>query len=417
MCRSVRDRRRSDSRPQAQPSVLTSNYSVAGGGGGGKHASDRVLLEITNQHVATMIKCARAYSSESRSPSLPEIQHRLSRIRTARTAYLAQNTQSVCVPCSRHTWCETQSVRVPCSRTRSRKNSSHTHHTRNLVPERETTSRERTPTNVIVTLVHVTNEIIFFLGRGGGGGACVFMCMCLANINKKKSCTFCVSSMETKDVKVSQDIAFDVKTSVGKPTEEHVEFFRLLQCDIPQKTLWAGTTLTHQRMETRFPVSAGSRPTFLYNWFTTDRTRPFWNGNSDLVATYRYRTVGDIHTLIDTSRIGEEALRLLFTEMWPAYVSRADECNDYALAAFATQVLGFAGIYDSRTGSVILDNHIYLEWISTYCPHHMPCHPGYVSSTMPDGYGAPPSSMIGCVAYSQHDTALIHTTSTIGHFI
>lgn len=163
-------------------------------------------------------------------------------------------------------------------------------------------------------------------------------------------------------------------------------------------TLPAGTVLLHQREEL-FPAGK-LYPHFIYNWYSST---PFWGSG---YATYRYTTTRSITNLIMWEIENVESLRQLFTQMWPGYISTPGEINDYSLAAFAVQILGLNGMvgFDRSGGveSLILggsgENWMRLDSITA--PPGTPVHPGYKSSTIPWGGGAPTSSMRGIVSYS-----------------
>jgi hypothetical protein len=127
-----------------------------------------------------------------------------------------------------------------------------------------------------------------------------------------------------------------------------------------------GTILFHVR-DSFFPNKT-THPGYLYNWFSST---PFWGGGDfKNYVIYKYEVNNDITNLlfwtdkdiIDNDinffrklKIKKETTAELYKRLYPDI--KIDESNDYALAAFAIQILNLNGLVGVRNNkySPVLD--------------------------------------------------------------
>ncbi|CAH6418341.1 Hypothetical protein POVN_LOCUS117 [uncultured virus] len=186
---------------------------------------------------------------------------------------------------------------------------------------------------------------------------------------------------------------------------------------VPQiLTLPKGKIVIHER-STLFPEGR-VHPYFVYNWYAGT---PFWSGsetasgppkNQDPVARYVYEVKEDVPNFIEWTVETETALAHMFKRMWPGYILESDdEVNDYAMAAFAIQVLGYSGLLQMKEGEVeglIMGGPgiDHLDFLKLYTFNHPQPHSGYTSASTPVGAGFSPS-MEGISFYTPEDVAAI----------
>ena len=161
--------------------------------------------------------------------------------------------------------------------------------------------------------------------------------------------------------------------------------------EIKLTTLPAKTILVHER-STLFP-KGHTYPFFAYNWYST---LPFWScadsveskGNTarskESIARYIYEVKEEIPNFILWEN--SFALARRFKEIWSGYVDDS-EINDYALAAFACQVLGYSGLLSFKEDrvNVIISSHktSKLEFKKLLTFNDPEIHPGYAVSDQP----------------------------------
>lgn len=186
-------------------------------------------------------------------------------------------------------------------------------------------------------------------------------------------------------------------------------------------TLPKGTTLCHER-STLFPEGK-LHPFFAYNWYSTT---PFWSCTDDIlgkpkndepVARYIYTVKEDVPNFLEWT--DEDALQHLFKQMWSGYVLEEDETsNDYALAAFATQVLGYSGLLnfgnpESLEETLIMggEGSRYLKFEKLLTFNHPQPHPGYAESTVVEhGYKGHITDFEGITFYTPEEVKKIRAT-------
>ena len=143
-------------------------------------------------------------------------------------------------------------------------------------------------------------------------------------------------------------------------------------------TVPEGTILHHVR-STQFPAG-GTHPSYTYNWYST---KPFCSDK----AHYTYKVRKTITKIFDWS-LDYETQAAELQQYEPRIVVEEDT-DDYSIAAFAIQVLGFEGMMNrgEDTTYVVLSaeaGQTYLELIKVELCDNPPVHPGY-TSLVPEG--------------------------------
>ncbi len=152
-------------------------------------------------------------------------------------------------------------------------------------------------------------------------------------------------------------------------------------------------SLLHER-ETFFPPGHAF-PYFAYNWFT-DETNPFWNSG----AHYKYSIIKSIPNILVWDK--NQNLGQQFKEMYNSFtLVKPEDGLDYAVAAFAIQVLEYNGVIvyneSQETEFIILSPKInkHLSLISLTSDIGTCQHIGYIDSKTPYGQGMPPENVLG----------------------
>lgn len=180
-------------------------------------------------------------------------------------------------------------------------------------------------------------------------------------------------------------------------------------------TLPKDTLLCHER-STLFP-ECKLYPYFTYNWYST---KPFWSNadtiwskpkNEEPIARYIYSVKEDVPNFIEWRIEEETALAHLFQQMWPYYIlEEEDEVNDYALAAFAIQVLGYSGLlsYDEKgnVNSVIMGGTDRLKFAKLLTFNHPQLYLGSYTTGFPHREHSD-MSIRGITHYTPEDIAKI----------
>jgi hypothetical protein len=190
-----------------------------------------------------------------------------------------------------------------------------------------------------------------------------------------------------------------------------------------------GTTLVHEREETEFPVGHWY-PHFLYNWYSGT---PFWtcassnqdSGNHPIIerpiARYIYTVKEDIELILWT----DEDIAAELTRLYPPYIRPPQDefdVNDYAMAAFGCQVLGYNGFIsinkDGKIDNCILagDGSKWLR-LTTFMRFGDPQpHPEYKDTTKPDAKGHWDPNIAGIVYYDEKQVATLRAELKSGNF-
>ena len=149
-------------------------------------------------------------------------------------------------------------------------------------------------------------------------------------------------------------------------------------------TIPEGTILHHTRAS-QFPAG-GTHPTYPYAWYCS---KPFTTCRPSCQAIYTYKVRKTIAKVFDWNLDYEQQAKDL-QQYEPRIVVEEDN-DDYSIAAFVIQVLGFEGMMDRGEGGmcVVLSaeaGQTYLELIKVELCGSPSVHPGY-TSLVPEGDG------------------------------